>query len=60
MIKTFEDGVLTVTREDGAILTQALHPERYEAWESEQEAMAFKFNNHYPFIMPELKQDIPK
>lgn len=60
MIKTFKDGVLTVTREDGAVLTQALHPERYEAWYSEKEAMAFQLNDRYRFIMPELQQDIPE
>lgn len=60
MIKSFEEGVLTVTREDGAVLTQPLHPERYEAWQSEEEAMAFTFNNRYPFIMPELQRDTPE
>jgi len=52
MIKLFEDGILTVTREDGAVLTQGLHPERYNQWNSEEEAMAFQFNDRYPFIMP--------
>jgi|TARA_R110000822_G_scaffold228641_1_gene361032 hypothetical protein len=59
MTKTFENGVLTVTRKDGAVLTQALHPERYEEWTSEAEAMAFKFDNRYHFIMPEPNVETP-
>jgi|GEM_PF-6694013 hypothetical protein len=57
MIKLFENGILTVTREDGAVLIQDLHPERYNAWRSEEEALAFTFNDRYPFLMPEVVVD---
>ena len=49
MLKTFENGVLTVTRDDGAVLTLSKHPSRYNEWRSEREALDFSITSNYGF-----------
>jgi hypothetical protein len=49
-MREFNNGVLTVTREDGAVLELPVHPSRQSPWESEEEALNFPITDKYPFI----------
>jgi hypothetical protein len=59
MIKTFTEGVLTVTKKDTSILILKVHPERQDTWRSEKEALAFPITKNYPFLLPEVKKTAP-
>lgn len=50
MTKTYENGLLTIVRDDGKILKQERNPATGKPWASEAEAFAFTFDGRYPWL----------
>jgi hypothetical protein len=61
MTHNYIDGVITLIREDGAILRFSHNPETLLPFESEDEALAYATNSTIPFSFPvDVKVELPK
>ncbi|WP_067097960.1 hypothetical protein [Marinomonas atlantica] len=58
MIKTLNNGVLRVTKEDGSFLELGVHPSTRKPWKSEEEAFNFPINSNYPFRKTESVTEV--